>query len=88
MPKGLLKRCIEIIKALTEQGPLNISELSLLLRLNPSTLNKSVKLLGNQKMIREHSIDSVVTYTITKRGTKILKFFNVQPLMKLSIDKD
>ncbi len=88
MPKSLLKHCIEIVKTLTEHGPLNINELSLLLRLNPSSLNKSVKLLSNQKMIREQSIDSVVTYKITKRATKILKFFNVQPLIKLSIDKD
>jgi hypothetical protein len=88
MPQSLLKRYIEIVKTLSERGPLNICELAILLKRNPSSLNRPVTFLRIQKMIREQSSDSVGTYIITKRGTKILKFFNVQPLIKLSVDKN
>jgi len=83
MRPSMLKLYIEIAKTLNEQGPLSVHDLASFLKVNPSSLNEPVKFFIEQSMIREKSRNSIVTYIITKRGIEILRFFNVQPLIKV-----
>jgi predicted transcriptional regulator len=64
-----------------EHGPLSINELAPFLKLNRSSLKECVNFLTDQGMIKEEDRNSIVTYSITKRGTKILRFFNVPTLI-------
>ncbi len=88
MPLNKLKLYVEIVKTVNKHGPLSVNDLALFLKVNPSTLNEPVKFFSAQKMIKEKSSNSIVTYTITKKGTEILKFFNVQPLIKVATSKN
>lgn len=88
MPPSTLKLYIEIAKTLNEHGPLSLQKLASFLKVNSSTLNEPLKFFSAQKMIKEKSSNSVVTYIITKRGTIILRFFNVQPLIKVANSKN
>ena len=83
MRPSMLKLYIEIAKTLNEQGPLSVHDLASFLKVNPSSLNEPVKFFIEQSMIREKSRNSIVTYIITKRGIEILRFFNVQSLIKV-----
>jgi len=84
MPPKTLKLYIEIAKTLNDHGPLSVHDLASFLKVNPSTLNEPVKFFNAQKLIKEKSRNSIVTYIITERGTELLKFFNVQPLIKVT----
>ena len=88
MPSSTLKLYIEITKTFHEHGPLSVHDLASFLKVNPSSLNEPVKFLSAQRMIKEKNGNSISTYNITKRGTKILKFFNVQPLIKVTTNKN
>jgi predicted transcriptional regulator len=87
MPPSTLKLYIDIAKTLMKHGPLNTQDLSSSLKVNSSSLKERINFLINEKLIREKDRDSSVTYIITKRGTDILKFFNVQPSIKIINDK-
>ena len=88
MPPSKLTLYVEIAKTLNQNGPLTVHELASLLKVNPSSLNEPVKFFSAQKMIREKSGNSIVTYIITKRGIGLLKFFKVLPLIKVASDKN
>ena len=83
MPPSKLKLYIEIAKTVNDHGPLSVYDLASFLKVNPSSLNEPVKFLNDQRIIREKSCNSIATYIITERGAGILKFFNVQPLIKV-----
>ncbi len=87
MPCSKLKLYIDIIKTLAEHGPLSIRELASFLKVEPSSLKEPVNFFTDQAMIKEKGIDSIVTYITTKRGTEILRFFKIQPLIKARIDE-
>jgi hypothetical protein len=88
MPPSTLKLYIEIAKTLNEYGPLSVHDLESFLKVNSSTLNKPIKFFCAQRMIKEKSSNLITTYIITKRGIEILKFFKVQPLIKVANNKN
>jgi predicted transcriptional regulator len=87
MPYSTLKLYIDIITTLTERGPLSVHELALFLKVKPALLNGPIKFFSDQAIIREKESNSIVTYVATKRGSEILKFFKIQPLIKSRIDE-
>jgi len=87
MPYSTLKLYIDIITTLTERGPLSVHELALFLKVKPALLNGPIKFFSDQAIIREKESNSIVTYVATKRGSEILKFFKIQPLIKARIDE-
>ena len=88
MPPSTLKLYIDIAKTLMKCGPLNIQDLSSSLKINSSSLTEPMNFLVDQRLIREKDNHSIVTYTITKRGTEILEFFKIQPLIKVTVNKN
>lgn len=88
MPRSILNQYIDIVKALAENGPLSTHELAPFLEVNPSSLKERVRFLTYQRAIRENRDKAIVTYSISKRGTEILKFFKVQTLAKVAIDRN
>lgn len=87
MPRSILNQHIDIVKTLVENGPLSVREMAPFLEVNSSSLKERVKFLSNQRIIREKRDNAIVTYSIAKRGTEILKFFKVQILVRVAIDK-
>ena len=87
MPYSTLKLYIDIIKTLTEHGPLSMLELASFLKVKPSSLKGPINFFIDQAMIREKDSNTIVTYVTTKRGAEILKFFKIQPLIKTRIDE-
>ena len=87
MPSSTLKLYIDIAKTLMNQD-LTAQDLSLFLKVNSSSLKELMSFLMDERLIREKESNSTVTYTLTKRGTRILEYFNVPPLIKLKIDKN
>ncbi len=87
MPYSTLKLYIDIIKTLTERGPLSIHELASFLKVKPTTLKAPISFFTDQAMIKEKNNNSIVTYVTTKRGTQTLRFFKIQPLLKARIDE-
>ena len=88
MQPSKLKLYIEIAKTLNKQGSLSVHELASFLKVDPSSLNQPVKFFSDQRIIKEKSSNSVVTFALTKRGAELLNFFNVQPLVKVTINKN
>ncbi len=88
MSPSKLKLYIEIAKTLNEHGPLGVRELASFLKVHPHSLNEPVKFFIEQKVIKEKSVNPTLTYKVTKRGIEILKFFNVQPLLKVTVKKN
>jgi predicted transcriptional regulator len=88
MPRIMLNLYIDIAKTLLEHGPLSIHELAQFLKVNPSSLKERINFLVEHGMVKEKEGKSDVTYVIAKRGAEVLKFFNVQTLMKVSVDKN
>ncbi len=88
MPPSTLKLYIDIAKTLMKCGPSNIQDLSSSLKVNPSSLTERMNFLVDQRLIREKDSNSIVTYAITRRGTEILKFFNIPPLIKVTVNKN
>ena len=88
MQHNSLRLYIDIAKTLMEYGSLNVNALSSFLKVNPSSLKERLTFLINQKLIKEKGRNTNTTYIITQRGTDLLKFFNVQPLIKVKIDKN
>jgi predicted transcriptional regulator len=87
MPSSTLKLYIDIAKTLMNQD-LTAQDLSSFLKVNSSSLTELMSFLIDERLIREKDSNSIVTYTLTKRGTRILEFFNVPPLIKLRIDRN
>jgi len=86
MPSSKLELYIDIAKTLMARGPLSVNELAQFLKSNPSLLKERVRFLIDQGLIKEDEHNSIISYTITNQGTKILRFFNVQPLTKTTYD--
>ncbi|MGO8807457.1 MAG: winged helix-turn-helix transcriptional regulator [Candidatus Bathyarchaeia archaeon] len=86
MPSSKLELYIDIAKTLMAHGPLSVDELAQFLKSNPSSLKERVSFLIDQGLIRETEYNSIISYTITNQGTKILRFFKVQPLTKTTFD--
>jgi predicted transcriptional regulator len=87
MPSSTLKLYIDIAKTLMNQD-LTAQDLSSFLKVNSSSLKELMSFLIDERLIREKESNSTVTYTLTKRGTRILEFFNVPPLIKLRNDRN
>ncbi len=87
MPYSRIKLYIDIIKTLTEHGPLSINELAEFLKVKPPSLKEPIEFFTGQAMIREKESVANMTYVTTKRGTEILRFFNLQPLIKTKINE-
>ena len=87
MPCSMLKLYIDLITTLTERGPLSVHELALFLKVKPLLLRGPIDFFTDQGIIREKEGNSIVTYVATKRGSEILKFFKIQPLIKSRIDE-
>ena len=87
MPPSTLKMYIDVAKTLMNQD-LTAQDLSSFLKVNSASLKELTSFLIDERLIREKDSNSIVTYALTKRGTRILEFFNVSPLIKLRIDKN
>ncbi len=84
MPHSTLKNYLDIAKTVNDNGPLNVYDLASFLKVNPSSLKERVNFLISQRVIGGKGHNSIPTYIITERGIEILKFFKVQPLIKVT----
>lgn len=87
MSRSILQLYIDTAKTLMEYGPLSIQELAPFLKIEPSSLGERINFLADQGIIKERNNNSTATYSITKRGTEILRFFKVPTLVKVTVDK-
>jgi hypothetical protein len=87
MPYSRIKLYIDIIKTLTEHGPLSKSELAQFLKVKPTLLKAPVNFFIDQAIIREKEISSNTTYVATKKSNEILRFFNIQPTIRTRISE-
>ena len=87
MPCSDLKLYIDIAKTLIENGPLNIRELSQFLKIDHDSLKKRMNFLSDQGLIKEKANNPTSIYAITKRGTKVLRFFRVKTSVKVKMPK-
>jgi predicted transcriptional regulator len=84
MPQSMLEQYIDIAKIVNDYGPLNAQDLASLLKIDLSSLKEHTNFLISQRILKEKNHGLTSTYIITKHGTKILKFFNVKPLIKVA----
>jgi predicted transcriptional regulator len=82
MQHSTLQLYIDIIKTLIEHPHLSMPELARFLNVKPPLLKEPISFLTDQTMIKEKQSNSIVSYTTTKKGTEILRFFEMQPLKK------
>ncbi len=82
-----LKLYINIAKAIAESGPLTLNELTSLLKVNPSLLEQPLNFLVREGMISEKDASPTPTYSIAKRGVRVLRYFKVLPSIKIVMDK-
>jgi predicted ArsR family transcriptional regulator len=83
MPRSMLNLYIDIAKTLTEHGPLPIHELVTFLKVEPYTLKKHLSFLVDNGMVKEKMGTPALSYVIAEPGAELLKFFNVQTLIKV-----
>jgi predicted transcriptional regulator len=88
LPRSMLNLYVEIAKALIDKGPLSISELALVLNVDQSSLKERLNFLISNDMIGKKNDKTILTYNIKKRGKSILGFFKIQPLIKITTDKN
>ena len=87
MQSSTLEQYVDIIKTLMEHGSLNIHEFEPFLKVNASSLKERINFLVEQGLVKAKESNHIVTYTITERGTKVLRFFKIQTLMKVRVEK-
>jgi predicted transcriptional regulator len=85
MPSSKLELCIDIIKSLTESGPLTVDQLTLFLEANSPSLEKQLGFLVDQEMVKKEGAGLNVTYTVAMRGIRVLKFFKVLPSTRIEV---
>ena len=87
MPPSTLKLYIDVAKLLMESGPLSLDQLSNHLKVNKSTLKQQMTFLVKQRIINKKESNPNVKYVIAAGGIRILKFFKVQPSIRIPIEK-
>jgi predicted transcriptional regulator len=83
MRHSKLKLYVDIARAVTESGPLNLDQITTILKVDSTSIKEHLHFLVSQGMIKEER----TTYRIAPSGTKVLKFFKVQPAIKTANSK-
>lgn len=83
MPASPLKMYLDITKSVMESGPLSLDQIAALLKVDASILKIKVNFLVNEKMIKEKNNNPNVTYAIATKGIRVLKFFRIEPRIKI-----
>jgi len=67
---------IDILKAITQKGPLQLNHIENQTNVNSNVLKGNLDFLIKQGLIRENALgESIVVYSATNRGNAIIKFF-------------
>ena len=82
MGQTRLEICIQIIKVLSQEGPLKSANIINKADLSSSLLEKYLDFLTKQGIVEEQAVhEAKPVYVVTKRGNNILRYFNeLKPL--------
>jgi len=76
MPRSNLEIYVDILESLTVKSPQNISAIMRKSNLNSTTVNQHLDLLVTNQIVNKINHKKRVLYTITPKGTLILKTFS------------
>ena len=76
MRRSKLEMYIDILKVLTQRGPLKLTHVMYKANVNCSVLKEYLDFLTKQSLVEERTIGKRrVVYAITQRGVTVLKYF-------------
>jgi predicted transcriptional regulator len=89
MRRSKLEMYVDVLNVLAQKEPLKPTHIMYQANFNPNTLKESIDFLTKQGLIEEKPVGkSSIFFTITARGTSVLKFFKETNKMLTAIEED
>jgi predicted transcriptional regulator len=89
MRRSKLEMYVDVLNVLAQKGPQKPTHIMYQANFNPNTLRESLNFLIKQGLIAEETVGKTnILYTITPRGTSVLKFFGETNKMLTAIEEN
>jgi hypothetical protein len=82
MKRTKLEEYIAILQTLFIHGPIQLSEIESLVRLERIELRKDLTFLLEQNAIEKKLSDTASAYNVSPLGVRFVKYFGLNPLIK------